>query len=148
MDDPAILVIDPGIDKCGIAVLNQSSVLGHTVAPTADLIRLAASWVERHHVEVIAVGDGTGSGQVRRLVMRSFPTVSVVSVEEAGTTLEARRLYFAEHPPRGWRRLVPLSLQLPAAPYDDYAAIVMGRRYLRRVSGKVYGTSREEEESS
>jgi len=148
MGDPAILVIDPGVDKCGIAALSHSSVLGHAVVPTVDLVPIVGAWLERHHIELVLVGDRTGGANVRRVVMRSFPMVSVVAVEEGGTTLEARRLYFADHPPRGWRRFVPRSMQLPAVPYDDYAAIVMGRRYLQGgVSGKLYGTSPKEEES-
>ena len=44
----------------------------------------------------------------------------------------ARELYFREHPPRGWRRLVPTGLQLPPVPVDDYAAILIARRFLAR----------------
>jgi hypothetical protein len=131
MDDPPILVIDPGVDKCGLAVLSRSSVLRRAVVATVELVPVIASWVAQHRVELVAVGDRTGSENVRRLVMQSFPSLFIVPVEEEGTTLEARRLYFADHPPRGWRRLIPLSMQLPAEPYDDYAAIAMGRRYLQ-----------------
>ena len=53
-------------------------------------------------------------------------------VDEYETSREARGLYFAEHPPRGWRRLVPLGLQLPERPIDDYAAILIARRFLAR----------------
>ena len=55
-----------------------------------------------------------------------LPPVRVV--EERGSTLEARRRYFADHPPRGWRRLVPLSLQVPPQEYDDYVAVLLIER--------------------
>lgn len=151
MDDLSILVIDPGVEKCGLAVLTRSSVLRHAVVATAELVPVIASWVAQQQIELVAIGNRTGSENVRRLVTQSFPTLSVAPVEEGGTTLEARRLYFADHPPRGWRRLIPRSMQLPADPYDDYAAIAMGRRYLQgrgRVSGKLHGTSPKEEEST
>lgn len=149
MADPPILVIDPGPDKCGLAVLSRSSVLRRAVVATVELVPIIASWVAQYKIELVAVGDRTGSESVRRLVMQSFPSISVVPVEEGGTTLEARRLYFADHPPRGWRRLIPRSMQLPPAPYDDYAAIAMGRRYLQgRVPGKLHETSLKEEEST
>lgn len=148
MDDLPILVIDPGVDKCGLAVLSRSAVLSRAVVATVELVPIIGSWVAQHEIELVAVGDRTGSENVRRLVMQSFPSLSVVPVEEGGTTLEARRLYFADHPPRGWRRLVPRSMQVPAGPYDDYAAIAMGRRYLLgRAPGKLHGTSQKEEES-
>jgi hypothetical protein len=50
-------------------------------------------------------------------------------VDETDTSYRARALYFADHPPRGWRRLVPLGLQLPPRPIDDYAALLIARRY-------------------
>lgn len=148
MDDTPILVIDPGMDKCGLALLSLSAVLRHAVVATRELVPAIASWAASQHLEAVVLGQGTGSEYVRRLVSQSFPTLAVIRVDEEGTTLEARRLYFADHPPRGWRRLIPRSLQLPADPYDDYAAIAIGRRYLKsRSSGKLYGTSQEEEES-
>lgn len=147
MDELPILVIDPGADKCGVAVLTESSVLDHRVVPTAELVSLITSLLPKYRFEVVAIGDGTGSGHVRTLVMRKFPTVAVVPVDETETTLEARRLYFADHPPQGWRRLIPRSLQMPDAPYDDYAAIAMGRRYLKSGSPvKLQKTSMGEKE--
>jgi hypothetical protein len=62
-------------------------------------------------------------------IIRGLP-VAVCLAEEAETTLVARRRYFRDHPPRGWRRLLPLSLQVPPEPYDDYAAAIIGERYL------------------
>ena len=52
-------------------------------------------------------------------------------IDERETTLRARALYFADHPPRGWRRLIPLGMQLPPCPIDDYAAVLIGRRFLQ-----------------
>ncbi|HKM17981.1 MAG TPA: pre-16S rRNA-processing nuclease YqgF, partial [Limnochordia bacterium] len=34
------------------------------------------------------------------------------------------------HPPRGWRRLLPVSLQTPPVPIDDYVAVILAQRYL------------------
>jgi hypothetical protein len=51
-------------------------------------------------------------------------------IEEAGTTLAARARYFKEHPRRGWRRLLPLGLQTPPEPYDDYVAVLLAEAAL------------------
>jgi hypothetical protein len=59
-----------------------------------------------------------------------LPEVDITTVDETGSTLEARVLYWQEHRPRGWRRLVPLSLQVPPEPVDDFAAVVLARRFL------------------
>jgi len=52
-------------------------------------------------------------------------------VDERETTLLARARYFADHPPRGWRRLVPRGMLLPPRPIDDYAALLIAERYLK-----------------
>ena len=36
-----------------------------------------------------------------------------------------------ENPPKGWKKLIPLGMQVPPVPVDDYAAIVIGRKYLK-----------------
>ena len=48
-----------------------------------------------------------------------------------GKTVQGRKLYFQENPPKGWKKLIPLGMQVPPVPVDDYAAIVIGRKYLK-----------------
>ena len=52
-------------------------------------------------------------------------------IDEAYSTLEGRRRYLQEHR-RGWRRLLPLGLQAPPEPYDDYVAVVLGERFFAK----------------
>jgi hypothetical protein len=81
-------------------------------------------------VGAIALGRGTNSRQIKAaLETLGLP---VHFVDEFETSRAARDLYFAEHPPRGWRRLLPLGLQVPQRPIDDYAAISIARRFLAR----------------
>jgi len=127
-----LLAIDPGTEKCGLALLTSLWVLERRVVPLEDLARVIREWMGRHPIAVVVVGDRTGSSRVHEVLRTEFPTLAVHTVDEAGATLEARRLYFADHPPRGWRRFLPLSLQLPPRAYDDYSAVVLGRRFLAR----------------
>lgn len=129
---PVIVAIDPGREKCGVALLAGAATLERQVVPTTDLAGYLADRVGRHAVRVIVLGSRTGAAGTRDLLMQRFPALRVVTVEEEGTTLEARRLYFADHPPQGWRRLIPRSLLVPPEPYDDYAAVILGRRFLAR----------------
>ena len=78
----------------------------------------------------VLVGDGTGSaGVLARLRKRGLePYV----VDEEGTTLEARALYFRDHPARGLARLVPAGMRSPPRTIDDYAAYAIALRWLRR----------------
>ncbi len=129
MSAGAILAIDPGTRKVGYAVLAADGrVLAQGIAANDDLAARAAGLAADHAFEMVALGAGTNVAPVRvALAALGFP---VVLVDEHETTLRARTLYFADHPPRGWRRLIPRSLQLPPRPIDDYAAILIGRRYL------------------
>ena len=128
--ETVILAIDPGREKCGVAVLTPSRVLDHRVIPTPVLVPFVAGVLSEHAVASAVVGNRTSSSAVRRTLEQHFPGLVVAAGEEEGTTLEARRLYFADHPPQGWRKLLPISLQVPPVPYDDYAAVVLGRRFL------------------
>lgn len=123
-----VLAIDPGRDKCGIAVLSpQGDVLLHEIVPTGALetrvSELAAEYAPR-----IIMGDGTTSAAAKARIEAQVGAVTLV--DEYRTTEEGRRLYWAENPPRGWRRLVPRGLLTPAVPVDDFAAVALARRFL------------------
>lgn len=123
-----VLAIDPGRKKCGIAVCGPGGVVAHRVVRVDDLPQVAREWITSYRVDLVLVGSRTGSRDVRmRLTHLAVP---VTVCEERGTTLAARRRYFLDHPPKGWRRLLPRSLQTPREPYDDYAAIVLAEAYL------------------
>ena len=54
----------------------------------------------------------------------------IVLFPEKFTTLDARKRYWIENPPKGLWKLVPEGLRLPPRPYDDYAAVLLGERFL------------------
>jgi RNase H-fold protein (predicted Holliday junction resolvase) len=127
----AVLAIDPGRRKAGYAVLSAAgAVVEAGIEPVEELERRVGELLGRLGIESIAIGGGTNGRAVRRLVERFG--VPIFWVNEFETTRAARSLYFEEHPPRGWRRLIPVGLQLPQRPVDDYAAIVIARRFLAR----------------
>ncbi len=131
-----ILAIDPGTRKVGYAVLAaDGSVLAQGIAANDDLAARVAGLAAEHSPVAIALGGGTNVTPVRAALAALGLPIGLV--DERETTLNARALYFVDHPPRGWRRLIPRSFQLPPRPIDDYAAILIGRRYL--VSGSPLG---------
>ena len=128
-----VLAVDPGREKCGVAVCGPEGVVARRVVRVSDLPVLARDWVTSYGVDAVVVGDQTGYAHVFTL-LRDLP-VQVEAAVERGSTLQARRRYFQDHPPRGWRRLIPTSFQLPPVPYDDYAALVLAEAYLARPAG-------------
>ncbi|MDR7401471.1 MAG: pre-16S rRNA-processing nuclease YqgF [Armatimonadota bacterium] len=127
-----ILALDPGRDKCGLAAGEGGRVLAQAVVPRSRLAAVLGEWAGRFAVDRVIIGDRTGAAEVRQEVERALPGTPVSLVPEEGTTLLARRRYFQDHPPRGWRRLLPVSLQEPPEPYDDYAAVVLLERFAAR----------------
>lgn len=130
-----MFAVDPGREKCGWALLAaDGGVSGKGVVRAERLTEVLQSAQRTFAKLAVVVGSGTGSQQVisqlRQLLEGpSGPAV----VDERGSTLEARRAYFADHPSKGWRRLLPISLQTPPQEYDDYVAIILGRRYLAQI---------------
>lgn len=127
-----VLAVDPGRDKCGLAVGQDGRVVAQAVVARSRLAAALREWAGRFAVDRVIIGDRTGAAEVRQEVERALPGRPVSLVPEEETTLLARRRYFQDHPPRGWRRLLPLSLQEPPEPYDDYAAVVLLERFAAR----------------
>lgn len=127
-----ILAVDPGQDKCGLVVSDEATILERSVVAIADLPKVLREWGRRYHIDQVALGDRTGQETVQRHVSEQLPGVPIALVQEVNTTLLARRSYFADHPPRGWRRFLPVSMQVPPEPYDDYAAQVILARFMNQ----------------
>lgn len=126
-----ILAIDPGREKTGIAILNNSDVLEHKIINSEELVQTIKSLLEKYIIKTIIMGNGTSSKKKYDLLKREFMDRDIVLINEYRTTDEARKLYFQENPPKGWKKLIPLGMQVPPVPVDDYAAIVIGRKYLK-----------------
>jgi len=126
-----ILAIDPGREKTGIAILKNSDVLEHKIINSEELVQIIKSLLEKYIIKTIVMGNGTSSKKKYDLLKREFIDRDIVLINEYRTTDEARKLYFQENPPKGWRKLIPLGMQVPPVPVDDYAAIVIGRKYLK-----------------
>jgi RNase H-fold protein (predicted Holliday junction resolvase) len=124
-----VLAIDPGREKCGLAVLDtEAGLLERRVVARRELPEVIRDWCDRYQPDLLLLGSGTGSRDLARPL--SALAVPLRRVPERDTTRRARGRYFADHPPRGWRRLIPLSLQTPSLPIDDYAAWIIAEEFL------------------
>jgi RNase H-fold protein (predicted Holliday junction resolvase) len=135
MRPKTVLAIDPGRTKCGLAlaVRNQPrkvELLWHRVIPTADLIHGVEEAKTQGNFELVIVGGGTTSHEAVARLRSAFAGLSILVVDETDTTLHARERYWEHFPRRGWRRLLPATLQVPPDPVDDFAALVLAERVL------------------
>ncbi|GAB4277265.1 MAG: Holliday junction resolvase RuvX [Candidatus Rifleibacteriota bacterium] len=129
-----VLAIDPGSDKVGYAVVNFDLTHGELgIVFLGDLHRLFRRFCADDGgdlPECVVIGNGTAASVVCRLYNSLGFAPPVRFAEEKNTTYKARFRYFAENPPTGIWRLVPLGLQMPPRPIDDYAAWLIGEKYL------------------
>lgn len=124
--------IDPGREKTGIAILSLSgSVIWHDIVNSEYLTDEIKNISAEYDTDLLIIGSGTSSKQKQQLIKKNLPSLNIVVVDEYRTTEEARKLYFADNPPQGLKKFIPLGMQTPPVPVDDYAAIVIGRRYIK-----------------
>lgn len=146
---PVILGLDPGRDKTGWALVRSTGDLVFSgIFPTPEtsvFLKIAGMppqlWEEKFSVwlcerrasitgkdtiECIAVGNGTGSGEIVRKANESG--LKTFLVDETGTTLKARELYWRLHRPAWWQRCLPRSLRVPPRVLDDLAAWAIALR--------------------
>lgn len=129
--------IDPGRFKIGVAFADDSRLLFSAIVPKAEEDslcgalrsgdwRLLDAWRREGRVanivgrtlDEVFIGDGTSSAELRG----KLADLKLEIVNEYGTTLAGRKLYWKLHPPEGLWRLVPVSLRTPPRDIDDLAA--------------------------
>jgi RNase H-fold protein (predicted Holliday junction resolvase) len=126
-----LLGVDPGTRKCGYAVVERLGAPPFTlgIAPLDEFRARLDQLRTTFSIDMVAIGHGTNADVVSATVRDAGLPFALV--DERETTLQARARFFVDHPPRGWRRLVPRGMLLPDRPIDDYAALLIAERYLR-----------------
>lgn len=128
-----VLAIDPGREKCGACVMDgDGSIAYQQVIETARLEEIISSLIVDNAVDAIVLGDGTSSSNARKRIEAVAKNIPVEVVDEKHTTEQARVLYWKKNPPRGWRRLLPVSMQVPPEPVDHIVAEILAQRFLSK----------------
>lgn len=139
-----IVSVDPGREKCGIAVItsNLELILKEIVSRNEaahEVLRLA----QMYNAHKIIIGDRTGSEEFASDIMRVkrdtlFAAGSeqdlypeIIFVDEHKSSMEGRHRYLLDNPPKGLGRLIPISLRTPGKPFDDYVAVILAERFFQ-----------------
>ena len=142
-----LLGIDPGNNKCGWALVNfDCSLYASGIIPSRipvewinalaltgePRISLLQPWIiekpsyfSNEPIANIVLGTGTGSKRIEEQLVNYYSRTKIVLAEERFTTLEARVFYWKLHPPRGFRKFLPISLLSLPRDIDDLAAWVI-----------------------
>ncbi len=128
----AVLAIDPGSAKCGVAVVYEDGeIVYRAIVPTVSLLEETRALAGRYRPRLIVMGKGTGSRPLLSALEGANPGIPIESMDEDHTTEEAKKRFLAENPARGWSRLLPAALRTPDRPVDDYVAVILAERYWR-----------------
>lgn len=126
-----MLAVDPGREKCGMAVVTRAgAVLIQEIVPVCDLPLRVAHHIGRFGVETIVLGDRTGAREARSMLRQAGITLEIAFVDEDHSSEMGRRRFLMHNPPHGWRRLLPIGLREPDRPYDDFVAVILAERFL------------------
>ncbi|ACL70496.1 Holliday junction resolvase RuvX [Halothermothrix orenii] len=125
-----VLAIDPGRDKCGIAVVDRNlKIFYRAIVSPGKLGSYLQKLSHRYSLEGIVLGNGTFSGEVKKIIEATV-NIPVHEVDESYTTLEAEERYRQEHY-TGWKVFLKFLGWKPACPLDDLVAVVLAGRYFQ-----------------
>ena len=136
MTDPCIVAVDPGREKCGVAVVGRErGPLARQVVDADVLLSTVAGLVSRFGCRILVLGNQTASAAVRRKIQPLLDQAlvdEIVLIDEHGSTEAARSRYWQAIPPTGWRCFLPRGLLVPPCAVDDFAAIILAERYFEK----------------
>ncbi|VBB09290.1 Hypothetical protein LUCI_4580 [Lucifera butyrica] len=128
-----VVAVDPGRAKCGVAVVHRTQgALRRQVVETAALATAVTALAHEYETVTVILGDRTYSAETARTLAGltvQGEALRVRRVDEHHTSEMARSRYWRENPPRGWKRLIPVTMQVPPVPIDDYVAVILAERY-------------------
>lgn len=138
MKNKYLLALDPGSDKVGTAVLDyQAQEKEKTIVKLDQLIDHLKEIFEIYQIEEIIIGNGTGAQKIIGIIEENFSDKKINLVAEEFTTEEAQRRYLEEKPMSNYEKLLRKIVNWKLRkPLDDYAALIIGEKYLENLTTK------------
>lgn len=126
------LAVDPGREKCGLAIVNEEGQAQWLQILNVDEFetRLKCLLVEGSFNEIL-LGSGTGKDALLKIFHKLMTGKKIIIVDEKNTTLLGRELYWQYNPPKNWKRLLPEKMRPISEPIDCYAALAIALRWLQ-----------------
>lgn len=137
-----LLALDPGRDKIGAAVLDyQAQVQEKTIVPLTELEDYLEELDFNYQLQEVIVGNGTGAAGVMELLQKNFDFKKINLVAEEFTTEAAQKRYLKEKPMSNYEKLLRKFVDWKVTkPLDDYAALIIGEKYLKKLDKNSAGT--------
>lgn len=132
-DEKIYLGIDPGKDKCGIALVkSEKNILLLDIVNTKRVDTYLKELYHKYDIDIVILGSGTFSKEIRKIVEENI-LAEIAIVDEKNTTIEAAKKYREEYPLKGYKKILSKFVSWkPAENIDDYAALMIIKRYLEK----------------
>lgn len=85
--------------------------------------------MDKYRISSFVVGDRTNS-KIIGDILKPFG-LPIEMVDENNSSFEGRRRYLRDHS-KGLLRLIPIGLRIPGEAYDDYVAVILAERFLKK----------------
>ena len=136
IEEKTVLAIDPGSRKCGLALVSRTdeqtvNLLWRKIVPPEAVPEALKNASSIRPFSLVVVGSGTQGREVVEKIREALPSMGILVVDEKDTTYQARERYWEHNPRRGWRRILPSTLQVPPEPLDDFVAMILAERVLK-----------------
>lgn len=133
MDPAYVLALDPGREKVGIAVVTKNIETLHLdIVERSEITETLAELLNNYEPEILVVGDGTGSRRLAEEISSRLPEeLELKFIAEADSSLQAAELYRRQQGNIFSRLTGKFISWRPSRPLDDYAALVLARKYLQ-----------------
>lgn len=133
MAEAEVLAIDPGREKVGFAVIDKKGgVLHLNILERAEVGTNLKNLLAEFTPQILVMGDGTGSRQLAEEIRPLLPDeLELKFIDEKGSSARAARLYRQREGNIISRSLGRIIDWRPNRPLDDYAALVLAKKYLR-----------------
>ena len=125
-----VIAVDPGTHKCGLAVLDSTgAVVWQAIISRDQVFARVSELLAKYTGAQVAIGGSTQGSVLSDEFMREGD-ISARMVDETDSTMLARELFWRENRPGCLWAIFPPSFRPLPRPIDDYAAIIIGRRFL------------------
>jgi RNase H-fold protein (predicted Holliday junction resolvase) len=130
-----LLALDPGSDKVGTAVLSfNKEEKEKTIVKIDELLDHLGEIFNNYQIAELVIGNGTGAEDLKEMISSSYPDLKITFVEEEFTTEEAQARYLEEKPMSNYEKLLRKVVSWKVnKPLDDYAALIIGEKYLKKL---------------
>jgi RNase H-fold protein (predicted Holliday junction resolvase) len=135
-----ILSLDPGRDKVGTAVLSRDGEEKEkTIIKKEDLVKHLTEVFNKYDINIIVLGNGTGAEELIEEIKGNIEIEGkeLKLIDEQYTTEEAQARYLAEKPMSRYEKLLRKFINWKVnKPLDDYAALIIAEKYLKKLDKK------------